>query len=257
MPDPAGATPPLDEAGCAALKGFLEWVRDHSTSAVIITSRAPEGWLGQVRRIGVGGLNRAEAAQYAEPSARPLPGRAGAAGAPVVRGTAGLAGRPPPGDAAHPAPPRHHQPRRPAGRAAGHHPPARRGRPGRGPDHLASGEHHLLLRPPGRADAAAAAGGQPVPRRRRRGRPDALLRRGGGAGPVRRCQQAGVDGGAARTRPGSGCSPASARACTGSTRRCPATSPPAGTPRTPPATARSGRPASRPCAPPAPPSAGG
>jgi tetratricopeptide (TPR) repeat protein len=65
MPDPAGATPPLDEAGCAALKGFLEWVRDHSASAVIITSRAQEGWLGQVRRIPVGGLNRAEAAQYA------------------------------------------------------------------------------------------------------------------------------------------------------------------------------------------------
>ena len=51
MPDQAGATPPLDEAGCAALKGFLDWVRDHSRSAVIITSRAPEDWLGQVRRI--------------------------------------------------------------------------------------------------------------------------------------------------------------------------------------------------------------
>ena len=37
MPDPASATPPLDEVGCAALKGFLEWVRDHSASAVIIT----------------------------------------------------------------------------------------------------------------------------------------------------------------------------------------------------------------------------
>jgi len=32
---------------------------------VIITSRAPEDWLGQVRRIEVGGLNRAEAAEYA------------------------------------------------------------------------------------------------------------------------------------------------------------------------------------------------
>ena len=30
MPDPAGATPPLDEAGCAALREFLDWVRDHS-----------------------------------------------------------------------------------------------------------------------------------------------------------------------------------------------------------------------------------
>lgn len=66
MPDPDGATPPLDEEGCAALKGFLAWVRDHSRSAVIITSRTPEGWLGQVRRITVGGLNRAEAARYAD-----------------------------------------------------------------------------------------------------------------------------------------------------------------------------------------------
>ena len=73
MPDPAGATPPLDEAGCAALKGFLEWVRDHSKSAVIITSRAQEGWLGPVRRIEVGGLNRAEAAEYAGYLLAPYP----------------------------------------------------------------------------------------------------------------------------------------------------------------------------------------
>jgi CHAT domain len=73
MPDPAGATPPLDEAGCATLKGFLEWVRDHSSSAVIITSRAQEEWLGQVRRIEVGGLNRAEAAQYAGYLLAPYP----------------------------------------------------------------------------------------------------------------------------------------------------------------------------------------
>ena len=73
MPDPTGATVPLDEAGCAALKSFLEWVRDHSASAVIITSRAGEGWLGQVRRITVGGLNRAEAAQYAGHLLAPYP----------------------------------------------------------------------------------------------------------------------------------------------------------------------------------------
>jgi len=65
MPDPAGVTPPLDEAQRAALKSFLEWVRDYSASVVIITSRAQENWLGQVRRIPVGGLNRVEAAQYA------------------------------------------------------------------------------------------------------------------------------------------------------------------------------------------------
>jgi tetratricopeptide (TPR) repeat protein len=73
MPDPAGATPRLDKAGCAQLREFLEWVRDHSRSAVIITSRAQEEWLGQVRRIPVGGLNRAEAAEYARHLLAPYP----------------------------------------------------------------------------------------------------------------------------------------------------------------------------------------
>ena len=40
---------------------------------MIITSRAQEDWLGQVRRIGVGGLNRAEAAQYAGHLLAPYP----------------------------------------------------------------------------------------------------------------------------------------------------------------------------------------
>ena len=73
MPDPAGATPGLDEAGCTQLREFLEWVRDHSSSVVIITSRAQEGWLGQVRRIPVAGLNRAEAAEYAGDLLAPFP----------------------------------------------------------------------------------------------------------------------------------------------------------------------------------------
>src|SRR5215831_16846967 len=73
MPDPVGATPPLDEAGCTALKGFLVWVRDHSRSVVLITSRAQEVWLGEVRRVGVGGLNRAEAAEYAGYLLAPFP----------------------------------------------------------------------------------------------------------------------------------------------------------------------------------------
>ena len=46
MPDPDGATPALDEAGCAQLREFLDWVWEHSASAVIITSRAREAWLG-------------------------------------------------------------------------------------------------------------------------------------------------------------------------------------------------------------------
>jgi len=73
MPDTTGATPPLDEAGCSALKGFLEWVRNHSASAVLITSRGQESWLGQVRRISVGGLHRAEAAEYAGYLLAPYP----------------------------------------------------------------------------------------------------------------------------------------------------------------------------------------
>jgi tetratricopeptide (TPR) repeat protein len=73
MPDPAGATPPLDEAGCARLREFLGWVRDHSKSTVIITSRAQEDWLGRVRRVPVGGLNRAEAAHYASYLIEPYP----------------------------------------------------------------------------------------------------------------------------------------------------------------------------------------
>jgi tetratricopeptide (TPR) repeat protein len=73
MPDPAGVTPPLEEAGRKQLREFLDWTRDHSKSTVIITSRAQEAWLGQVRRISVGGLNRAEAAEYAGYLLAPFP----------------------------------------------------------------------------------------------------------------------------------------------------------------------------------------
>jgi tetratricopeptide (TPR) repeat protein len=73
MPDLAGATPALDEAGCASLKGFLNWVREHSASTVLLTSRAQEDWLGAVRRIGVGGLNLTEAAKYAGHLLEPYP----------------------------------------------------------------------------------------------------------------------------------------------------------------------------------------
>jgi tetratricopeptide (TPR) repeat protein len=73
MPDAAGATPTLDEAGCAQLREFLEWVRDHSRSTALITSRAPEDWLGQARRIEVSGLNRTQAAQYVDYLLAPFP----------------------------------------------------------------------------------------------------------------------------------------------------------------------------------------
>ena len=73
MPDPAGATPPLDEDGRDRLAEFLHWVREHSKSAVIITSRAREDWLGDAHRIPVGGLNRAEAVEYAGLLLAPFP----------------------------------------------------------------------------------------------------------------------------------------------------------------------------------------
>ena len=73
MPDPAGATPPLDEEGCARLREFLDWVRSRSRSTVVITSRAREDWLGRAHRIEVGGLNRAEAARYGQYLLAPFP----------------------------------------------------------------------------------------------------------------------------------------------------------------------------------------
>jgi tetratricopeptide (TPR) repeat protein len=73
MPDPTGATPSLDDDGCMHLREFLDWVRDHSHSVVIITSRAAEGWLGQVHRISVGRLNRQEVAEYADYLLAPFP----------------------------------------------------------------------------------------------------------------------------------------------------------------------------------------
>jgi tetratricopeptide (TPR) repeat protein len=65
MPDPAGATAPLDEADSAELKDFLARLACECKSAVVIVSRTAEDWLGPVQRISVGGLHREEAAQYA------------------------------------------------------------------------------------------------------------------------------------------------------------------------------------------------
>ena len=59
MPDPPGVNPALNEDERAALKDFLTWMRDHSKSTVLITSRTQESWLGEVGRIRVGGLTHA------------------------------------------------------------------------------------------------------------------------------------------------------------------------------------------------------
>jgi tetratricopeptide (TPR) repeat protein len=65
MPDPLGTTAPLDHAQCIKVKDFLARLTVNGKSAVVITSRTAEEWLGPVQRIKVGGLTREEAAQYA------------------------------------------------------------------------------------------------------------------------------------------------------------------------------------------------
>jgi len=76
MPDLTGVTAPLDDAECAKVKGFLARLATNGKSAVIITSRTAEDWLGPLRRIGVGGLAREEATQYAGQLLAPYPAAA-------------------------------------------------------------------------------------------------------------------------------------------------------------------------------------
>jgi tetratricopeptide (TPR) repeat protein len=73
MPDRAGATPVLDDAGCQELRDFLDWLAGHGRSAVIITSRTGEDWLGPVHRIRVRRLTAGEAAEYATHLLAPYP----------------------------------------------------------------------------------------------------------------------------------------------------------------------------------------
>ena len=74
MPDPDAAAGPLDEAGCAALRDFLhKLAAPGGASAVLVTSRTPEDWLGHIRRLPVGGLDPAEAAEYTEILLAPYP----------------------------------------------------------------------------------------------------------------------------------------------------------------------------------------
>jgi hypothetical protein len=81
LPDVTGATPPLDAAQQQRMRGFLaELARESSTngviesgrSGVIITSRTPEAWLGEVRRHALGGLTPGEAAEMAEDVLGPI-----------------------------------------------------------------------------------------------------------------------------------------------------------------------------------------
>lgn len=75
LPDPAGATPPLDEAGRAELREFLHEAAT-GRSTILLTSRTPEDWLGGVQRVAVGRLIPDDAVQYADHLLAPLPSAA-------------------------------------------------------------------------------------------------------------------------------------------------------------------------------------
>ena len=71
LPDPTGATPPLDAAEQRRIQEFLHIVAREGKSGVIITSRTKETWLGEVRRVELGGLTPPEAAEMAEDVLQP------------------------------------------------------------------------------------------------------------------------------------------------------------------------------------------
>lgn len=74
MPDLTGATPPLDAAGCEEMRAFLAALAaPGGRSALIVTSRTTEDWLGDVRRVELGGLRPQEAAEYADILLAPYP----------------------------------------------------------------------------------------------------------------------------------------------------------------------------------------
>jgi tetratricopeptide (TPR) repeat protein len=62
MPDPNGATPPLDATQRAEVAKFLSELVREGRSGVVITSRTDEGWLGNgIGRLPLGGLGRLDA----------------------------------------------------------------------------------------------------------------------------------------------------------------------------------------------------
>ncbi len=78
LPDGSGTTPPLDAKEQLKLRDFLnDLARLGGRSGVVITSRTTEEWLGDVRRVELGGLSAHEAAEMAEDVLKPYPnGRA-------------------------------------------------------------------------------------------------------------------------------------------------------------------------------------
>ena len=74
LSDPNGVTPPLDAAEQQRMREFLAALaREGGNSAVLVTSRTEELWLGDVRRIELRGLTPPEAAEMAEDVLEPYP----------------------------------------------------------------------------------------------------------------------------------------------------------------------------------------
>ena len=104
MPDPAEAGTALDEAGCQELRDFLGLLIGRGRSAVIITSRTREDWLGEVRRMSVGpGAGRGRRVRGKLASS--LPCRLAPSQQEGFRGTDGMARWAPAEHALHPSPP--------------------------------------------------------------------------------------------------------------------------------------------------------
>ncbi|MGB8839658.1 MAG: tetratricopeptide repeat protein, partial [Aliidongia sp.] len=73
LPDPSGATPPLSADEQRRMRDFLHAVARDGKSGVIITSRTPEIWLGDLRRVPLDGLTPGEAAEMADDVLTPWP----------------------------------------------------------------------------------------------------------------------------------------------------------------------------------------
>jgi hypothetical protein len=74
LPDPNLATPPLGEAEREDVRAFLGDIMREGRSAVIVTSRTEEAWLGRdVRRMELRGLDAEEAGEYADRLLLPYP----------------------------------------------------------------------------------------------------------------------------------------------------------------------------------------
>lgn len=70
---PGDVTSPPGETARARLKDFLHEAAAGGRSTILVTSRTPETWLGDVRRVAVGGLLSHEAVEYADQVLAPFP----------------------------------------------------------------------------------------------------------------------------------------------------------------------------------------